>query len=61
MILTKFELDKIEKQNDQMRRHFTDFVIESITKKLIVNIGTNEFANYLRLKGKMPPKESSVP
>ena len=60
-MLNKFELDKIDKQNDQLRRCFTDFLIESITKKLIVNVGTNEFINYLKLKGKIPTKENQLP
>jgi hypothetical protein len=44
-----------------MRRSFTDFLIDSLTKKLIVNVSTNDLANYLRAKGKMPPKEAGVP
>lgn len=60
-LLNKFDVEKIDKQNDQMRRSFTDFLIESLTKKLIVNISTNELSNYLRAKGKMPAKEAGVP
>jgi len=60
-LLSKFDVEKIDKQNDQMRRSFTDFLVESLTKKLIVNVGTNELGNYLRAKGKMPAKEAGVP
>ena len=54
-MFTKFE---VEKQVEPVKRAFTDFLIESISRKLTVSVGTAELLSYLKWRCKLTQKDS---